>query len=1181
MFLAASSQEERLRVCASACCLDPVCDAWAVYPNRLGRQNGACEDSAICCWLKSGTIEVESPLPPDAAQESSGTIPTIKPTPSPAMMPLGRFSGFALSNGAAIDVVVIIEDRGHLDLHLSASGEFPGSIACDNEYYTMDRFGNIVLPNAGDGYDCIHNQFAKYNGELQSLIYSPIADVMELKVHLRSVAFDIVLTKQGQRQTWLGLSTGVKDECIAAAGRPAALCEFEITGVLELRVDYQIDISRGINVKIYSSPTSYHQSPTLDATNVTRFFNVTGGSTLWLQGPMTLVNGFGSSGGALLVDEGSKLVLTDVVLQSNTARAYGGAIYAQNAASVQIAGCTFQSNRGDGADDNGGGAIAAWAELITITQSSFVKNNGGDGGALYIEPNLGRALLATDGAGDARSVASRRLRSSADGGRYAFGEATVHIDGVTFESNGFYHNDQTICGGGAISISSDKPKLTLTVTNSDFIGNTVGGYTGTHPCKSNAIFVGGTASLNLKNSNFSSEPEVLTANLVPAIACDADALINVTGCNFSAGEGAAATSGSLCHVSFFCVEGTIGDPATMNSGEMVVTAPPETLLCTPRPKPTPTPSPIPKANTDNGADLRMTVWVTFCAVIMLILGIMIFFSYRSELLSKVSLYCCSNVYVAMPPAHDSKHDYRGGDSKLDSASKSTHADRSTSKFSSTNAKGGVSSPPGSQSQSQSSEEWADVLMCAVARTKIEQSQAMCGGGNAFSSLSSSRPAGDRLQPVLAEPLLAKRAREWNRVEQRTVSPIAPQWGTGNPSSYKESHTVDLSDILPPMGDDAVALDAWEETASSFVIEPFLVGNESRSQELQRVQLTKQCIGHGSFGRVYAAEYAGKRVAVKMLHTLLDRTDSDGHFVASVPSNDLANEGMVVGELRHPHVVSLLGCIRIDGTCIGLMMELMEGGTLENLIAAYSKAFPRNGNELSGNSLEGSEAGAVTGPTQPPSQEQQRVLAKLLEIGVQITAGLGFLHSHNVIHRDLKPNNCLLTACWSVAKVADFGLSTKDMQSAWVMGSQSRCGNLAYMAPEVLLNNKGNCSMDVWSLAIILWELFSGASLYRTKEDRYRHVIRSSTQGLALPCPETFPPALTVLLRECWNTHWGHRPNCAELEQRLRAVHFEMVKELDEAGAAVDHRTLYGVLGNTGCDTEADLVPFLAIGAESS
>jgi serine/threonine protein kinase len=152
----------------------------------------------------------------------------------------------------------------------------------------------------------------------------------------------------------------------------------------------------------------------------------------------------------------------------------------------------------------------------------------------------------------------------------------------------------------------------------------------------------------------------------------------------------------------------------------------------------------------------------------------------------------------------------------------------------------------------------------------------------------------------------------------------------------------------------------------------------------------------------------------------------------------------------------------------------------------------------------------------------------------------------VIHRDLKPSNCLLTADWKAVKVADFGLSTKSVGSK--MHNQSKWGNMVYVAPEVLLHHKGNSSMDVWSLAIILWELFSGASLFSTKDRRYQHVLRSATQGLALPFPPSFPPALKQLLTDCWSTKWDERPKCAEIEERLQRIHREVCIYADMSAA---------------------------------
>lgn len=92
---------------------------------------------------------------------------------------------------------------------------------------------------------------------------------------------------------------------------------------------------------------------------------------------------------------------------------------------------------------------------------------------------------------------------------------------------------------------------------------------------------------------------------------------------------------------------------------------------------------------------------------------------------------------------------------------------------------------------------------------------------------------------------------------------------------------------------------------------------------------------------------------------------------------------------------------------------------------------------------------------------------------ELLTGVDFLHSHRIIHRDLKPQNILVSAAGHL-KLADFGLAkTYDFE----MKLTSVVVTLWYRAPEVLLGMPYNSSVDIWSTACIIAELFTLAPLF--------------------------------------------------------------------------------------------------------
>jgi serine/threonine protein kinase len=187
------------------------------------------------------------------------------------------------------------------------------------------------------------------------------------------------------------------------------------------------------------------------------------------------------------------------------------------------------------------------------------------------------------------------------------------------------------------------------------------------------------------------------------------------------------------------------------------------------------------------------------------------------------------------------------------------------------------------------------------------------------------------------------------------------------------------------------------------------------------------IGQSNHAAVYKAELpgTGKAVAIKVLSPRM--TSSPQLW------QRFAQECKVASRLDHPHIVRVLD-YGMDGTCAYMVMEYMAGGSLAELIERQG-ALP--------------EAQAV------------RLIA-------QVGQALHWAHQRNLVHRNVKPANILLTACGQ-AKLADLGL-VKDLQSTDnFTQSQSVLGTPHYMAPEQCEDARrvdGRC--DLYSLAGTLY-----------------------------------------------------------------------------------------------------------------
>jgi serine/threonine protein kinase len=233
------------------------------------------------------------------------------------------------------------------------------------------------------------------------------------------------------------------------------------------------------------------------------------------------------------------------------------------------------------------------------------------------------------------------------------------------------------------------------------------------------------------------------------------------------------------------------------------------------------------------------------------------------------------------------------------------------------------------------------------------------------------------------------------------------------------------------------------------------------------------LGRGGYGVVLAGTHRqlGRKVAIKELPPKLA---SD----PGVRSRFLA-EAKILASLDHPHIVPVYDFVEVDGVCV-LVMESLPGGTV------WSR-FTDSG-------YTPSAACAV----------------------VMVTcSGLHHAHQHGVLHRDVKPENLLLTETGQL-KVADFGIAkVLGDNDALATNNGEILGTPAYIAPEQAQGGDLGPPADVYAAAVMLYELLSGKLPFSEEGGGlaivYRHVYETPTPLLDV-APSVPAPLAAVVMR---------------------------------------------------------------------
>jgi ankyrin repeat protein len=246
------------------------------------------------------------------------------------------------------------------------------------------------------------------------------------------------------------------------------------------------------------------------------------------------------------------------------------------------------------------------------------------------------------------------------------------------------------------------------------------------------------------------------------------------------------------------------------------------------------------------------------------------------------------------------------------------------------------------------------------------------------------------------------------------------------------------------------------------------------------------IGRGNFGEVRKGQWKDVLVAIKTIY----RTGGE------TAKQDVYREMGILAQLRHPNILGFLGYVKHGGSVM-MITDLMTGGSLHTFIKSSYETVSR----------------------------------LRFKIVAGVVRGMVYLHHRKLVHRDLNTKNLLLDDHYGI-KISDFGLSRPKHDHKMTMS----VGFLGGMAPEVYRGNDYTEKADVFSFAMVVYEIVTGKESHHAQSNVMMYAHNMSSNGYRPPLDDNETPLdWNNLIRRCWATDPQERPSFSQLLDELHVM----------------------------------------------
>lgn len=280
-----------------------------------------------------------------------------------------------------------------------------------------------------------------------------------------------------------------------------------------------------------------------------------------------------------------------------------------------------------------------------------------------------------------------------------------------------------------------------------------------------------------------------------------------------------------------------------------------------------------------------------------------------------------------------------------------------------------------------------------------------------------------------------------------LSPVIESFLADLPSQGRRALLLELLGIeidfrvtngeRPTVGDYAARFPELSSERIGKLLEGSRLGGDALIGRKLHIYQCVSLVGAGAMGRVYLALHDDlqRHCALKILSPRHGVCDAE--YVAR-----FLQEGQAAAALIHPNIVTLHAVGQMAGTHF-LEMEFIPGRSLQQLIR---------------------EEGPLSAD-------------RALRLATMISDGLAAAHRAGIVHRDVKPDNVMVTRS-GIAKIGDFGLAKRVLTSANDPLANALCGTPSYMAPELFQGQAASPASDVYALGLCLFQLLIGRLPWR-------------------------------------------------------------------------------------------------------